>query len=705
VRKYGVEKNVMLCRNKVLEQLRRGVRTLHGDSEATYQREYYELPMNGEYQGKADAASIWSVESHTFLRTHQQLTTGAFMPHVINQALAIKKNNDAYVDDDDMTKTKSGSNFKACEQYVIKEAETNAQLWNDIIFLSGAATAHHKSIWQGISFDSTTCPPTIKPQLDGEIYLKDRKGIRTKIEQKSSSYPNKGLGCHLAPTAVQHGTDEHEFEQRKLQAQKIASSFVPIPLLPHEAHNVMQGRTMTSVGYSAAVTQFDEDQCKKLNTIMNKSLLPKMKINRHMPHAVVYSPLSLGGLSWPSFQIRQDTESILSMIKHFRWNQTVGQDMLVVLSAWQLASGLCDPIMEQVDINLSFIGKGWFPQVRQRLNNMGGQLWIEQQWTPALQRIHDNSIMKALILSTNISEQTLRILNYVRLFLRVITIADIANEQGTIIPGQRFSGSWQAKSIITWPEIPKPPPKYLTMFRRYCQQIFGSTSDGKRRYNAITLKQPLGPWLKVPRHTLYDSYLTANHIYQCNGSTYKAYQQHNNKTYQYSFTTTSIDSDHIPICAGYRDHESWTSSQFEIITPLQRTKITNEWRAPSTKRPLAGSDGSVDIISGANASAYQVFTGQEVITGCQRAPNNEYITSYRSELHGEYLTTKCIRHNKCPAMTQVCDNEKAVTAISKPIYNPTRMLDPEMDLILAIQHERSHTKNPSKPEWVKGHRE
>ena len=37
--------------------------------------------------------------------------------------------------------------------------------------------------------------------------------------------------------------------------------------------------------------------------------------------------------------------------------------MLVVLSAWQLASGLCEPIMEQVDLNLSFIGVGWFPQV------------------------------------------------------------------------------------------------------------------------------------------------------------------------------------------------------------------------------------------------------------------------------------------------------------------------------------------------------
>jgi hypothetical protein len=452
-RKYGVEKNVMLCRNKVLEQLKQGVRTLHGDSEKTYQREFYELPMNGEYQGKADAASIWSIESHTFLRTHQQLTTGAFMPHVIDQTLAIRKNNDAYVDDDDMTKTKRGSKFNECERTAVKEAEHNAQLWNDIIFLSGAATAHHKSIWQGIAFDPTTCPPTIKTHLDGEIFLKDRKGVRTKIAQKASNYPNKGLGCHLAPTAAQQGTDEHEFETRRTQAQKMASAFLPIPLAPHEAHNVMQGRTMTSIGYSAAVTRFDKDQCGKLNTILNKVLLPKLRVNRHMPHAVVYSPLSFGGISWPSFQIRQDTESILTMIKHLRWNQTVGTDMLVVLSAWQLASGLCEPIMEQVDLNLSFIGVGWFPQVRKRLQAMKGRIWIERQWTPELQRQNDTSIMRSFILIPGITENTLKLLNYVRLYLRVITLADIANEQGNMIPGQRFSGSWQAKSIITWPEI------------------------------------------------------------------------------------------------------------------------------------------------------------------------------------------------------------------------------------------------------------
>jgi hypothetical protein len=214
----------------------------------------------------------------------------------------------------------------------------------------------------------------------------------------------------------------------------------------------------------------------------------------------------------------------------------------------------------------------------------------------------------------------------------------------------------------------------------------------------------MGTWYKTKRHTIYHSYISATHLYQLDGTTYKAYQHLHNKVYEYSYTTTKIVEEHIPVSTGYRDNEAWTSSNFQIEHKLHHTHKPNEWRAPSTKRPLAGSDGSVDIISGANASAYQVFTGNEVITGTQRVPNSEYVTSYRSELHGEYLATRCIRENDCPAMTQVvCDNERAVTAISKPIYNPTRMLDPEMDLILAINHERKQTPNPSKPEWVKGH--
>ena len=80
----------------------------------------------------------------------------------------------------------------------------------------------------------------------------------------------------------------------------------------------------------------------------------------------------------PEFQTKQDIDSILAMLKHFRYNGTVGKDMLVVLSAWQLASGLCNPILEETNTNIAYIGDGWFPHVRKRLNIIHGKLWIEK---------------------------------------------------------------------------------------------------------------------------------------------------------------------------------------------------------------------------------------------------------------------------------------------------------------------------------------
>jgi hypothetical protein len=247
-RKYGMEKNVLICRNKVLEELKRGVRTMQGDSKKHYKK-HYELPMAGEYQGKADAAPLWSAESHTFLRTHQQLAKGCFMPHVIDKVLAIRKNNDEYVDDDDMTKTLRGKNFDKLARLLVTETQTSAQLWNDIIFLSGGGVAHHKSMWQGISFDKTKCSPTMREFFPGDIYLKDRKGIETKISKLSIDQPNKGLGCHLAPNAAQHGTEKHEFEVRCNQAHKLANNVLPVRTSPHETYNLMHGLSWKCPGH------------------------------------------------------------------------------------------------------------------------------------------------------------------------------------------------------------------------------------------------------------------------------------------------------------------------------------------------------------------------------------------------------------------------------------------------------------------------
>ena len=105
------------------------------------------------------------------------------------------------------------------------------------------------------------------------------------------------------------------------------------------------------------------------------------------------------------------------MLKHFQWNGTVGNDMLVVLLAVQLVSGLCEPIMEDVDSDLSYVVGGWFTHQRNRLRIMNGIMWIEHQWTPSLQREFDQSLMRAFLDIEGVTKGRLEKANWCRLYL------------------------------------------------------------------------------------------------------------------------------------------------------------------------------------------------------------------------------------------------------------------------------------------------
>ena len=81
-------------------------------------------------------------------------------------------------------------------------------------------------------------------------------------------------------------------------------------------------RILPKITYSMQTTSFTEVQCKALNTALDPTMLNKLKLNRHTPKAVLYSPLSKGGLAYPNFGVIQAQKGILTMIKHLRWNKT-----------------------------------------------------------------------------------------------------------------------------------------------------------------------------------------------------------------------------------------------------------------------------------------------------------------------------------------------------------------------------------------------
>ena len=130
----------------------------------------------------------------------------------------------------------------------------------------------------------------------------------------------------------------------------------------------------------------------------------------------------------------------------------VANDFLTTLDAVQLRTGLVKPLLEHTKPDVGYVGSSFILDVRRRLDEMEGSLWVEDKWTPSIQRESDASLMKRFSGIEWINQTMLRKANEVRLYLRVVTIADLADETGRFIPDGMLCGDWQAGSDLHWPE-------------------------------------------------------------------------------------------------------------------------------------------------------------------------------------------------------------------------------------------------------------
>ena len=114
-----------------------------------------------------------------------------------------------------------------------------------------------------------------------------------------------------------------------------------------------------------------------------------------------------------------------------------------------------------------------------------------------------------------ITKGQLKQVNAVRLYLRVITIADLTEETGTFVPAGILTGNWQAGTNLEWPRQNKPPPRAWNTFRKCVKAAFCSrTPPYQRAHHSMDLDQPLGRWHHVERNTWWPCYMTKSEIYR-----------------------------------------------------------------------------------------------------------------------------------------------------------------------------------------------
>ena len=150
-RKFGVAPSIMKCRNEIIKNLKRNVRTGCGDSEESYEEHEEDDVMNGEVQGKGDVESLWCLMSHTIFEAHTTLHKPITMMGETNKVV-MQKNNDAFVDDTDGY-AEAENRCNNAEEEAIRSLQENTQSWAKLIAVLGGSIAFHKCIWQVIGWE------------------------------------------------------------------------------------------------------------------------------------------------------------------------------------------------------------------------------------------------------------------------------------------------------------------------------------------------------------------------------------------------------------------------------------------------------------------------------------------------------------------------------------------------------------------------
>ena len=694
--KYGVSENLMTSIGKTIAGLRRNVETSLGISSGTYGQTSGAPKLGGMVQGKADVPQLATQQSDIMLKAHKSLTYGV---NIISPGLhrSIQHHSVAFADDTEgQVSSETSENISIPR--VIGRLQHSGQTWSNLANVCGGLIAHHKCSWQLLAWEMKAGHLQPRTNFNEQLLLHDGKGSQVTIKYLTPDEPNVGLGFNLCISGNQIPYNDSITQKITTLCKAVSTAH----MTEAETRSLLKQRLLPKLSYLLHGTSLTKAQCHSINKIFKPVLVPMLRLNRNYPTSILHGPIDYGGMEFPDAYSLQDQIQLDYLIKQLRWDKVIANTFLVTLDTVQLCSGFASPILENTYGEITYLQPSYITALRHRLHDIQAALWIEKKWTPALQRTGDKSIMEAVLEIPGITRAKLRQVNAVRLYMRVVTIADITDVGGTFIPAGQLDGEWQAGSDIKWPYQPSPPPVFWCTFRSCIRLAFCSrTPPHQQAHHSMFLDYPLGQWLPVHRNTWYDAYRAQDAIYWRRQDDEQLDIMTESTTpgvYTLTGTTTTPPVDSYPIQRIEQGNEIWTTMDNEMIQlrTVDEQQLTGliimDLLQPQTNGQLTlVSDGPAHLHHELASCAWIIHQedGQELKAN-YFIRNISSLSSYRSELEGMFRGLKHIEHStlRPTLLKQWCDNEAAVDKSNKEWIGPSDMLKPDMDVILAIHHTK-----------------
>lgn len=710
MKRLGIPTPPIECMLKCIQQMEHYIRTTHGDSDSYYSSKYTRVPFQGVLQGNGAAPSIWVAVSTPLLNMMRTANHGLH----ITSAISKEKSNIvafAFVDDTDLVQSNiTGLDITA--QEIMEEMQQAILRWEGGLKATGGALVPSKSFVYPIDFQfdrSGKASYKTVEDIGAHFEAPNADGRMTELEQVEPSEARETLGVFLAPD----GNNSTAISNLKKKARDWSNLVLTGHLSADDIRTALNTTIVKSLEYPLPALTLTEKECKEIIAPVLAVALPKSKVSRTYPRAVVYGPKGLLGLGMNNLYYVQGTKHIALL------HQYVGTDTIT--------GELLRACIEITKVHVGHVGN-IFTQDHHRLGRLAPKSWISHLWqfchhfkiklvetattNVTLSRVNDKPIMETIAAYPQFTANDLTHINRCRLFLKVMTLSDITNGTGTQLRHGVLQGTMMELNTTQylWPRQDRPGITSWRLWRKAMKTVF-------MRQVGLHLKQELilGEW-NDGKSSQWNWFLVRNtqRVYQRARNTWRVYRRRGRgRIGMHSPFTYFSDALSLPSsakrCTVYKDSQQrlrMTGSSRDLpehnVSSTMPHTILDTVRMKGNEAALLQSlrDGTAKAVSdGSYLASKRLGTAAFIVEGCEQgdyirgshetpgSPDSQ--CAHRSEMFGILalilLVNKLCTHHQITEgrITAKCDGEGTIKVL-RNLYKITKNTRKHYDLIISI---------------------